>query len=645
MAVTWGKRELEEPSPDEIHNSLEENARKAPRVDSDKYIRELEAKLKKLKEENSNLKSLQNPVDKIEASGPNDNVPTYLERFGKLITLTTGEDIYVGPSSMNLFGSELKKLVDATEEPLQMVANPYGIKCKEPNLCVEFNFPSYSYCILLVETFVSYNDGCYYFFNEGLVKENLKRIFNEKEFVFDYGSSLNAGSDNYKFLETVWYCKLLLIFAVGEMYLSTSTDNNLLPGSSYFCQAQRLFQGLYGGGVENFTNVGSIEVLLLYGFYHQMADMNIQAYYYINAALDTCVLLGDHVDIGKGTVNRFELEHRRRLFWTVYMYERMIATKQGLPLSVADDDIITELPEDFDMTTTPPNCENYIFPEAEFISNCVKITQINSEILKNLYTKDSRNVLSSIQQLVIKLFKWKKTLPKDLFCDFSQRELNTSRLVVNMMTEYLQGFNLAVRPLLFNLVIHNVKIGNLKAGKYLDLSSYSNIIVALLKSSFQASINTIRSFWSLLPDNMVATFGFMDREYIFNSTVTCILYNATFGIQDQSLDHLDHSLRMFLRMKRMGNKSASINLDQILSLLKLVDVNESMSSLIEKHSGSPSEEEVGSPVEPPEPILEEIDLESVHVSASDLDLWNKITQSSTWSGDLAGVESLLNSYL
>lgn len=651
MAKTRGKRSLEEPSPDNVHSSLEENTSKAPRISNDSYTRGLEATIKQLQEENSNLKSLRSPVDKIEASDPNDQLPTYLERFGKLIKLSSGESIYIGPSSMNLFGSELNKLVNGGDhQRAELPGNPYGFTSGETNLNVNFTFPNYSYCLLLVDTFVSYNDGCYYFFNEGLVKENLKRVFNDDEIIFDYGTNLNnsKGGDQ-KLLESIWYCKLLLIFAIGEMYLATSNEKSLLPGSSFFLQAQKLFQGLYSSNVQNFTKEGSVEVLLLYGFYLQVADLNIQSYFYIQLALDTCVLLGCHVDINKDSVNRFELEHKRRLFWTVYMYERMILTKQGLPLTFSNDEITTEFPGDFDMSSPPMNCENYIFPESEFISNCVRITQINSEILKKLYTKDSKNVLSSIQKLVIKLFKWKRTLPEDLFCDYSQRELNTNRLIVNIMTEYLQGFNLAVRPLLFNLVIHNIKVGNLKIGKYLQLSNYSNIIVALLKSSFQASINTIRSLWSLMPDNLVANFGFMDREYLFNSTITCILFNSTFGIQEQSLDHLDHSLKLFSRMKRLGNKPASLNLDQILNLMKLVDSNNLMVKLINKYSFTEIDQDDSSRLfteTPPEPILNQIDIESVHVSESDLDLWEKISsQSNTWSNDLTGIESLLNSYI
>lgn len=655
MALTMGKRNLGEASLEEVNSILEGNTRKIQRNDKDDYIRELESKIKQLQEENSNLKSLKAPVEQIEVTDSNDQLSTHLERFGKVIKLSTGANVYVGPSSINLFGSELNKMVNENEtQPLEMIGNPYGLKLKEANLNVDFTFPNYSYCLLLVDTFSSYNDGCYYFFNEGLVKENLKRIFNDDLITLDYGSNLNTQTNtDQKFLESIWYCKLLLIFAIGEMYLETSNDENLLPGFLFFSQAQKLIQALYSSNVQNFTKEGSIEILLLYGFYLQVADLTVESYYYINLALDTCILLGYHVDINKESLNRFELEHKRRLFWTVYMFERKISTKQGLPISIADDEILTELPGDFVMSKPPINCENYNFPESEFISNCVKITQINSEILKNLYTKDSNNVLSSIQKLVIKLFKWKNTLPEDLFCDYSQRELNTNRLIVNLMTEYLQGFNLAVRPLLFNFVIHNIKIGNLKKGNYLILSNYSNIIVALLKSTYQASINTIRSLYSLVSDNNISNFGFMDREYLFTSTITCILFNSTFGIQEQSLDYIENSLKIFSKMKRLGNKPASLNLDQIINLLKLVDSNNLMNYLINKFSISSNVLNYDDNNEnsktlitiPLEPILDQIDIESVNLTERDIDLWNKISSDAQdWSNDLTGIESLLNNY-
>jgi proline utilization trans-activator len=607
----------------------------------------------------------------------NEVIPPFLEKYGRLIHSRTGERLYIGSSSMTLFGLEINRLVapilssmnsesnkgkspdfiktseDDAETILEKEGNAYRIMLEKttarPGIDVNFTLPSYSYALLLVDSFISYNDGCFYFFNEGLVKENLRRIYNDDEnkgFKLDYGiESLNNSSEAESILETIWFCKLLLIFAIGEMYLGTanylngykinektrrkkrkldntqananepdafsrsdSTATNAshkearsqngdskkdsrqnkdikLPGSGFFNQASDLFTGLFASGsIDNVTREGGIEVLLLYAFYLQVADCTAASYFYFGIALRASLLLGLHVDIGKDTLNRFELEHRRRLWWTVYMYERMLASKAGLPLSLTDEDILTELPSDFDMSKPESGCENYIFPEAEFISNCVKITQINADILRRLYTRQpSSNILPVVHELVVSLLKWKKSLPSDINCDYSAQNLEISRLIVNMMTEYFQGINLAVRPLLFHFVATNLKSSNPKEGKYLDLSKYSSVILALLNASFQASINTIRSLWALVPENMVAMFGYMDREYLFNATATLVLFDATFGVHEATKEQLDHALTLFTRMRNLGNHPATLRREQILKLLSILNFNGEMSDLIKKH--------------------------------------------------------------
>ena len=587
-------------------------------------------------------------------------IPPFLDKDGQLIHSRTGESIYVGSSSVTLFGLEINKLVSgaidsstpsgkSVETVLEREGNAYRIMLgkthSRPGIDVNFTLPSYSYAMLLVDTFISYNDGCFYFFNEGLVKEGLRRIYDEDEskpFRPDYGKAEDGRSyENESTLETIWFCKVLLIFAVGEMYLGTA--NNLdgyklsgrphrkrrkkdspkngekeentwkqnkrsrsqrhryksskeaarLPGSGFFNQASELFTGLFASGaIDNCAREGGIEVLLLYAFYLQVADCTVASYFYFGLALRASLSLGLHVDIGKHVLNRYELEHRRRIWWTVYMYERMLASKAGLPLSITDDDISTALPDDFDMSSPPPGCENYIFPEAEFIRNCVKITQINTRILRKLYTRHpSSNILPVVHDLVFSLLKWKRDLPEFINCDFSVPELKISRLVVNLMTEYFQGVNLAVRPLLFHFVMVNLKArkrnaaGHISsADPFIDLSRYSSVILNMLNASFQASINTIRSLWALMLDNMVALFGYMDREYLFTSAVTLILFNSTFGVHSATLVHLNHALTIFTKMRNLGNHPATLRREQILKLLTMLDFHGAMHDLINKHA-------------------------------------------------------------
>lgn len=246
-----------------------------------------------------------------------------------------------------------------------------------------------------------------------------------------------------------------------------------------------------------------------------MADCTVASYFYFGQALRACLILGLHVDAQRDQLTRFELEHRRRLWWSVYMFERMLSSKAGLPLSFADNTISTELPDDFDMSNPPAGSEHYIFPEAEYIINCVKIVQINAQILNKLYQKQpTSNILPALKNIVKQLLEWRNNLSGFLQIDFTSKDLKISRLCTNMFTEYFQGLNLAIRPLLFHFA--SIQLKRFKQSEtYINLQHYSPAISALLNCSLQASVNTIRSLWALMDQNMVALFGYMDREIGF----------------------------------------------------------------------------------------------------------------------------------
>ncbi|EGV60455.1 hypothetical protein CANTEDRAFT_111556 [Yamadazyma tenuis ATCC 10573] len=613
-----------------------------------------------------------------------------LDKYGRLIQSRTGERIYVGSSSMTLFGLEIQNMVPAAYSPsnngnaansplstmsesgagadkreaevMEKEGNAYKITLAKtntrPGLSINFTLPSYSYAMLLVDNFINYNDGCFYFFNEGLVKRFLMNLYSgnteenkkimrrnlnlTKRYDADENSIKNDRDDD-TILETMWFCKILLIFATGEMYLGTESDvhiktakhqykaenkkqkkeantnrtfpKNTLPGSGYFYQASELFTGLFASGaIDNITKDGGIEVMLLYAFFLQVADCTIASYFYFGLALRSALILGWHVDSEQNTLDRFELEHRRRLWWTVYMYERMLSSKAGLPLSFSDDSVSTELPKDIDMSLVDFPADDsdvrgyYIFPSAEYINNCVTITQINAIILSCLYTKQPTiNILPVVSDLVHRLMNWKNSLPEFLKIDFQSEDLKISRLIVNLMTEYFQGINLAVRPLLFHFASKKLKELQTQnnVNKYVDLSRYSKNVITLLNASFQASINTVRSIWALLPDNMVALFGWMDREYLFTSALTLILFNSSFGLHDATKEHLDHALTVFTKMKKLGNYPAAVRRAQLLKLISILDFNRVMRDLLTKHddeglfstSVSPNDPEM--PVEPP----------------------------------------------
>lgn len=637
-------------------------------VVSMQYLQQLQDNLIGLKRENERLKSIIEPlqkdlsrydsktdpsvnsqepvtneVDEIAEDDQEQISTNFIQRCGRLVESRAGVKQFVGSSSMTLFGLEIQSLVSKylskdKVDPLPidsktefdihgschtefkenglnsvnnlLIKNPVlkiehqedkeccfrmrlATKKNLPDIELDVKLPSYSYAILLVDAFVKYNDGCYYFFNEGLVKHELACIYN----------SGSLWDDDY--LQTIWFCKILLIFAIGEMYTgavdfdacknmnddvpgtnnSSEKNSYVIPGSQFFKKASELFYFLFAGErLEGVTKKGGIETLLLYGFYLQVADCTMVSYFYCGQALRACLVLGMHVDAEKDSLTRFELEHHRRLWWTVYMFERMLSSKAGLPLNFSDNTITTALPENFDMQSPPRGCEHYIFPIAESITSCVKIVQINANILDKLYkTQPQTNILPILKDIIKSLLDWRNSLSEFIQVDFAHDKLEISRLETNVFTEYFQGINLAIRPLLFHFVTLYLK--QLKnSNTYINLQNYSSVFSTLLNYSLQASVNTIRALWSMREKRMIALFGYMDREYLFTSSCTLLLFNAAFGIHEQTYAQLDHALEIFTIMKSLGNDPAGLRRAQLLTLMANLDFHGIMKDMIMKYS-------------------------------------------------------------
>lgn len=577
---------------------------------------------------------------------------TFAQRSGRLINSTLDQTYFVGSSSMTLFGLEIESLISKyltgkVVKPLptssvsppaltqsqngspstgsyfdskvkltpnhstpdclpsnklyisidQLESDPFTFQfmvklpLSDTPTLLNLHFPTYSYAVLLMDTFLTYFDGCFYFFNEGLEKVRLKQLYDEYN---GFKTLLHGDS----ILQAIWFVKIFVIFGLGETYLGTKSlqdkiftakfanDSKIidtrLPGMEFFNQASQLLHYIdCNESIECSVKEGSIETLLLYALFLQVADRTIASYFYFGQALRACLLLGMHVDSQSDTLSACELEHHRRLWWTVYMFERMSSSKAGLPLGLTDNTISTELPQDIKIDDP-----NYIFFRAETISNCIKIVKINAKILNQMYQRQpSSNILPIIQNIFKQLVQWRNQLSDYSQVDFSKDDdkFEISRVAANLFTEYFQGINLLIRPLLFHFT--SIQLKRFKNNNtYLNLESYSNTITTLLNFSLQASVNTIRSLWNMMETKLLSIFGYMDREYLFTSCCALLLFNTAFGIHEQTYKYLDQALTIFTLMQNSGNQPSELRRAQLLTLMINLDFHDTLHDLILKHS-------------------------------------------------------------
>ena len=215
---------------------------------------------------------------------------------------------------------------------------------------------------------------------------------------------------------------VLLVLAISTSSLSRSTDSMISD------QAQRLFQAalVFRESAILPNTIGGVQSLL---FLIQFATLNpsiLDAWYLIGVGMRNCVDLGLHQDPSE-PVSPSLLETRRRLWWSMYSFDRSMSLGCGRPTEIADAVIDSRLPTfKIESSATEVEVEGYL--------QRYRVLQLQSLIYDRLNAKASAsNNESVVTGLRAKLSSWRE----------SNSPLHSQTLVDS---EWLMGKILLLRP-------------------------------------------------------------------------------------------------------------------------------------------------------------------------------------------------------
>ncbi|RSL59948.1 hypothetical protein CEP54_007027 [Fusarium duplospermum] len=158
--------------------------------------------------------------------------------------------------------------------------------------------------------------------------------------------------------------------------------------------------------------------------------------------------MGLHVNIGHAYVPDPELrEHRVRVWWSVYVLDRFLSSKIGLPRLISDDDISVDLP------STNPVLNSGDFGDHLHFVAVVRLAKIAGNISRSLYVRTPQRgtFLQRVEKIREELGQWRDQLLDHMKLDFTRG--NDSDGYSQPVTSPLQlTFNqlliLATRPVL-----------------------------------------------------------------------------------------------------------------------------------------------------------------------------------------------------
>lgn len=133
------------------------------------------------------------------------------------------------------------------------------------------------------------------------------------------------------------------------------------------------------------------------------------------------IVMGLHLNIPESQLrDPATREHRIRLWWTTYVFDRMWSSKLGHPFAIQDNDIELSLP------STPAvvsETDAQDFADPAYYTASVKLASLASRIIRTIYARgnQSTSLSNRVQQALKDLRSWVEELPSQLQIDSHAR--------------------------------------------------------------------------------------------------------------------------------------------------------------------------------------------------------------------------------
>lgn len=235
--------------------------------------------------------------------------------------------------------------------------------------------------------------------------------------------------------------KLYMVYAIGATMLQrTGSHADVQPETFFMAALQHMSAAKQSHTLHN------IEAMTLLVLYSLRSNFNSGIWYMTGLAMRTCNDLGLHREYSYPSPPTYRGELQRRLFWSVYLLERVVALSLRRPFCIAEQDIDTCLPcdvDDFvrDDETVAHRSSNVDLSTSNLTMwiRFIQAKRLESHIHSEVYclNQTKQQLLPKIEPLLSALDAWRRGLPS-----LSEPENDYLNL------HYNKGVLLVLRPFL-----------------------------------------------------------------------------------------------------------------------------------------------------------------------------------------------------
>ncbi|KAF7595215.1 Transcriptional activator [Aspergillus hancockii] len=351
------------------------------------------------------------------------------------------------------------------------------------------------------------------------------------------------------------YCQVLLVIAFGLMYsVNQWSGDDGPPGFKYFKHALRFLPDIHEEG-----SIFFVEVLCYVAYYMQNLNRRDAAFLYVRL----------HQEVSDPSISEDDRNRRRRAWWSVYSLDRLLSVKSGNPITIQDEDIDTTWPIPAEPSPAVP------WPSV-VLTHYTQLSRILGRIGEEIYRKKPRsgtNLLESVQSITNDLSEWLRQIPDRLRIDFSTLDSHINRESVSIFLHFYSCVNMTARPLVFYVIQRRLDAETRGSATDDWKDGLSQNTVAVIDSCITAARATTVIMDAAAKHNLVATYGYLDGEYIFSAALLLLMVNAAFPRNETNVRAMETALNLLRGMADRGNTYLGSRHSLLLELQSTVGLN------------------------------------------------------------------------
>ncbi|KAI3529766.1 fungal specific transcription factor [Colletotrichum filicis] len=323
--------------------------------------------------------------------------------------------------------------------------------------------------------------------------------------------------------------KLWALFAIGELYSTRSIPSEKdFPGMPYFAKASRVL-----GVLDERPGTDSIEIMLLLSFYSLALNRRYSAFVMSGTAMRMAIVMGLHLNIPESQLRDPDLrEHRKRLFWTTYIFDRIWASKLGHPTAIQDSDVGVDLPSEAENDgVAVVRTHATDFEDTAYHVASLRLAALITKTVRSIYGQRSQGEATTLSTRV-------------------QQALKDLRAWVEDLPTHLQLDNAGTGPKPISL--------HLSFNQQVPASA-----ITLSEACIRCARHSIRLLTESWIDGSFATFDYFYTQYLFSAltilAASSLLQDSTSGAgttPNDDKEAFEESVRFLSQLRDAGNFAA-----------------------------------------------------------------------------------------